>query len=280
MFLPDPDVSETVNKCDFETLQQQDASLKECFQHAISVLSGPVAGDGFLNRVNILFYKARTDDRERLVVPERLREQVLQLGHSIPWAGHLGHKKTLDRISGRFYCPGMSKKVQEYCQSCAVCQLSNDKYVPKFPLQSLLIIDIPFSCIAMDIVGPLERTQVGNCFILVICDYATCYPEAFPLRNIKAGQIAYALLQLFSRVGIPSEILTDRGKNFMSDTLKQVYQLLGIRGIRATPYHPQTDGLERYNRTVKNMLKKLISANAKYWDKWLPYLLFAYREVP
>ncbi len=60
-----------------------------------------------------------------------------------------------------------------------------------------------------------------------------------------------------------------------------MYRLLGIKSIRTTPYHPQTDGLvERYNRTLKSMLKKFISANAKDWDKWLPYLLFAYREVP
>lgn len=133
----------------------------------------------------------------------------------------------------------------------------------------------------MDIVGPLERTQSGHHYILVICDYSTRYPEAFPLRDITAKQIAYALLQLFSRVGIPSEVLTDQSTNFLSSTLRQVYRLLGIKGIRTTPYHPQTDGLvERYNRTLKSMLKKFISSNAKDWDKWLPYLLFAYREVP
>ena len=133
----------------------------------------------------------------------------------------------------------------------------------------------------MDIVGPLERTPSGHRFILVICDYASRYPEAFPLRNITASAIARALLQLISRVGIPNEILTDQGTAFLSKTLKQVYGLLGIRGIRTTPYHPQTDGLvERYNRTLKSMLKKFVSANGKDWDQWLPYLLFAYREVP
>ena len=95
----------------------------------------------------------------------------------------------------------------------------------------------------MDLVGPLERTQTGYWCILVICDYATRYPEAFPLRRISARPIAQALLQLFSRVGIPQEVLTDQGTAFLSKTLKQVYSLLGIKGIRTTPYHPQTDGL-------------------------------------
>lgn len=71
-----------------------------------------------------------------------------------------------------------------------------------------------------------------------ICHYATIYPEAFPLREVTAKQIATAMLRLFSQLGIPREVLTDQGPNFMSRTLKQVYQLLGIRRIRTTPYHP------------------------------------------
>uniref|UniRef100_A0A3Q1GC55 Gypsy retrotransposon integrase-like protein 1 n=1 Tax=Acanthochromis polyacanthus TaxID=80966 RepID=A0A3Q1GC55_9TELE len=266
---------------DFLQLQKEDAGLQDYFGQAAEVQQGQMAGEGYFLRDRVLYYKANLEDRERLVVPQTLRDQVLELGHSIPWAGHLGAKKTLDRIASRFYWPGLHTEVQDYCQSCPVCQLAGAKNVPRFPLQPLPIIDVPFSRIAMDIVGPLERTQSGHRYILVICDYSTRYPEAFPLRDITAKQIAYALLQLFSRVGIPSEILTDQGTNFLSNTLRQVYRLLGIRGIRTTPYHPQTDGLvERYNRTLKSMLKKFISSNAKDWDKWLPYLLFAYREVP
>lgn len=51
--------------------------------------------------------------------------------------------------------------------------------------------------------------------------------------------------------------------------------------MRTTPYHPLTDGLvERFNKTLIGMLKKFVSDTGKDWDKWLPFLLFAYREVP
>ncbi len=67
----------------------------------------------------------------------------------------------------------------------------------------------------------------------------------------------------------------------MSNLLKQVYQLLGIKSLRTTPYHPQTDGLtERFNQTLKQMLRKFVDETGRDWDQWLPYLLFAYREVP
>ncbi len=118
-------------------------------------------------------------------------------------------------------------------------------------------------------------------FMLVITDYATRYPEVFPLKTVRARNVALCLVQLFSRVGFPRTIVTDQGSNFMSKLLKQVYQLLGIKGLRTTPYHPQTDGLvERFNQTLKQMLRKFVSDTGADWDQWLPYLLFAYREVP
>ena len=76
--------------------------------------------------------------------------------------------------------------------------------------------------------------------MLVICDYATWYPEPIPLRYIDAGYIAEELVNVFSRVGVPKEILTDQGANFTSELLRELYQLLHIHSIRTSPYHPQT----------------------------------------
>lgn len=133
----------------------------------------------------------------------------------------------------------------------------------------------------MDIVGPLEKSSAGHRYILVVNDYATRYPEAFPLRSITTTKIIHALVQLFSRVGIPEEILTDQGTNFTSRLMGQLNKQLGIKAIRTTPYHPQTDGLvERFNQTLKNMLRKFVADTGRDWDKWLPFVLFAYREVP
>ncbi|KAL7834718.1 hypothetical protein SRHO_G00289650 [Serrasalmus rhombeus] len=127
----------------------------------------------------------------------------------------------------------------------------------------------------MDVVGPLPQSQQGNRYILVICDYATRYPEAFPLRKVKAHQVVNALIQLISWVGIPREIITDQSTNFTSRLMGEVMALLGIKGIKTTPYHPQTDSMtKRFNKTLKEMLKKFVS------DTGSDYLLFAYREVP
>ena len=88
-------------------------------------------------------------------------------------------------------------------------------------------------------------------------------------------------MTFFSRVGVPQEILTDQGSNFTSRLLREVYCLLHVTPIRTSPYHPQTDGLvERFNQTLKSMLRKAAMEEGKDWDRLIPYLLFAYREVP
>lgn len=98
---------------------------------------------------------------------------------------------------------------------CPECQLTTPvKKGDRAPLVRLPIIDVPFTQIAMDMVGPLERSRTGNRYILVICDYATLYPEAFPLKKVKTRQIVNALTQRFSHVGIPKEIFTNQGNNF------------------------------------------------------------------
>ncbi|XP_072246328.1 uncharacterized protein nfic isoform X1 [Leuresthes tenuis] len=235
--------------------------------------------EGYFLQNGILYHQH--GQAKRLVVPQAVQDVVLTLGHSIPWAGHLGKYKTTARIRRHFHWPGLRSDVAQFCRSCPQCQKTSVQGPSRAPLQPLPVIGTPFNRLGMDIVGPVEKSKRGNRCMLVITDYATRYPEVFPLKSIKAKSVAFSLIQFFSRVGFPCEILTDQGTNFMSGLLKQVYKLLGIRRLRTTPYHPQTDGLtERFNQTLKQMLRKFVDDTGSDWDQWLPYLLFAYREVP
>ena len=269
---------------DVVQMQQGDASLVPCFQKALEARNAQIRQDGgsegrFFEQNGVLYQQI--GQVKQLVVPQTARETVLVLGHSVPWAGHLGKHKTIARIQRNFYWPGLRAEVgPQFCRSCPQCQRTAPKGPARVPLQPLPIIGTPFDRLGMDIVGPVERSKSGYCFMLVITDYATRYPEVFPLKSIIAKSVAFCLVQFFSRVGFPREILTDQGTNFMSKLLKEVYQLLGIRSLRTTPYHPQTDGLtERFNQTLKQMLRKFVDDTGSDWDQWLPYLLFAYREV-
>jgi transposase InsO family protein len=93
--------------------------------------------------------------------------------------------------------------------------------------------------------------------------------------------IARELFNLFSRVGIPNEILTNQGTEFMSRLMKELCALLQIKQIRTSVFHPQMDGfVEHFNKTLKQMLRKVIEQDGKNWDQLLPHLMFSIREVP
>jgi len=143
------------------------------------------------------------------------------------------------------------------------------------------IIDTPFARVAVDMVGPIfPPRERGNKYILIMMDYATGYPEAVPLKDIQAETVAEALVNMFTRVGVLKEILSDQGSQFLSAVMKEMCRLLSLKQLVTTPYHPICNGLiEKFNGTLKNMLRHTCAEKPKDWDRYVPPLLFAYREV-
>ncbi|XP_040182565.1 uncharacterized protein LOC120915829, partial [Rana temporaria] len=220
--------------------------------------------------------------KRQLVVPRKYRQELLRIGHDVPLAGHLGIRKTGYRITQNFFWPGVSDDVRAYCQTCEVCQRIGKKGDhPKAKLVSMPIIEEPFTRVAVDIIGPLAQpSRSGKRYILTVVDYATRYPEAVALSNIQAETVAEALVKVFSRVGFPKEVLSDQGTQFTAEVTQQIWKTCGVKSLTSSPYHPQTNGLcERFNGTLKQMLKSFTGAY-KDWERFLPHLLFAYREVP
>ena len=143
------------------------------------------------------------------------------------------------------------------------------------------LIGTPFQRTAVDLIGPIHPpSECGHRYILTVVDYATRYPEAVPLKDIEAEKVAEALVGICTRVGLPKEILSDRGSQFMSKVMKKMCRLLSVDQIFTSPYHPMCNGLvEKFNGTLKNMLKKMCSEKPRDWDRYIAALLFAYREV-
>ena len=167
----------------------------------------------------------------------------MRLAHGSPLAAHLGCKRTTKKLQRSFFWPGMSKDVREMVQRCMECQKVNLAREGKAPLVSLPVISTPFDRIAIDVVGPLPITDRKNRYILTVMDFTTRYPEAFPLRRIDTESVLEALMHFFSHFGLPKEILSDRGTNFTATLMKEVAKRLGISHIKASPYHPQTNGM-------------------------------------
>jgi hypothetical protein len=101
------------------------------------------------------------------------------------------------------------------------------------------------------------------------------------MKNQTAQTIARCLVnKIITKYGAPQHVLTDRGTNFLSSLVTEICVLFKIKQMRTTAYHPQTDGLvERYNRTLCDMLACYVHDEPEEWDKYLPFVTFAYNTA-
>ncbi|KAK7097274.1 hypothetical protein V1264_004279 [Littorina saxatilis] len=278
-----------INAEKLSKMQKDDKTLHDLFEKVGQGKSEESSGCvvSFVVRDQLLYrkYYSKVNDEVvwQLVVPERLRESVLITAHDGLFGGHLGANSTFKRVSAFFFWPGYRQSIKDYCRSCDICQKTFPKgRVPSAPLQPLPVIEVPFSRVCIDLIGPIKPVSArGHQYALVLVDVATRYPEAVPLKSTTTEAVAEALLGIFTRTGLPDEVLSDLGTQFTSDVMREVMRLISVSQLHTTPYHPQTNGLcERFNGTLKSMVKKLMADRPKDWDRYLPFALFAYREIP
>ena len=234
---------------------------------------------------NGLVYRRKFDDTVGnetylLLLPKSLRKEVMNLLHNHVSAGHLGMSRTVARVKDRFDWPALRLDVENWCKACTECQKA--KNVTKKPRAKLQVskVGAPMERVGIDILGPLTQTRRGNRYVLVISDYFTRWTEAFAMQNIEAVTVADLLVTEFiCRYGIPRQIHSDQGRQFESEVFQKICLLFNIDKTRSTAYHPQSNGLvERFNRTLLNMLTKCVSSDQRDWDQKLPFLMLAYRS--
>lgn len=236
----------------------------------------------------VLCRRWETDDgrsvRRQIVMPTQLRQDAMREVHDGPLGAHLGLRKTLAKLKLRFYWCGITADVRSYLRKCSLC--ARRKSPPRHrraPLQQRKVGG-PMERIALDLMGPLPKTESGNQWILVVGDYHTKWVEAYALPDARAETVAGKLVDEFiCRFGVPLEMHSDQGSNFESNLFKEMCHLLGINKTRTTPYDPKSDGMiERFNRTLINIIAIMLDEDDKQktWDKHLAYATSAYRSTP
>jgi len=208
----------------------------------------------------------------------------MQTGHDSEWASHYASVKTLQRIQAHFFWPEMRSQIDRYCRSCSLCQKHSRKTkLDRIPISPMLRSDVAFDKVNVDLIGPLDPpSSRGHKYILCLVDNCTKWVECFPLRTLKSVEAIDALLSIFTRIGIPRVVTTDNATNFVSGLNDELYRRLGIEIRHSLPGHPEwNSSVERWNKTLKYMLHHVTNSDKpRDWDKRLPYLLWAYRELP
>ena len=202
---------------------------------------------------------------EKLIVPKSMQREMMEKIHS----SHLGINKCKARARDILYWPGMSSQIHDLCSKCPTC-LENRKSNPKEPLKPHPAPKRAWSKVGTDLF------HMGTKTYLIVVDYYSKFPEVVLLDNTTSQGVITAMKSIFSRHGIPDQVVSDGGPQYSSHKFKEFAAKWQFEHKMSSPRFPQSNGMaERNVQTVKNMLKKAIKSHQD------PYLtLLEYRNTP
>jgi len=237
--------------------------------------------DFFLDADGIL-YKRKSNGEHQLLVPQSLMHDVMRLNHDPVYGAHPGIKRNYSLVALRYWWPGMRKSIEDFVNSCDLCQ--RRKGIREFvaPLGEVEEPTAPFQLVSLDITGPYVTTARGNKYLLTFIDHFTKYVEAFPIPDQTAETCAriYAT-QIVTRHGTVSQLITDKGRYFMSTFFQEICKILGIRTSRTTSYHTQSNSsIERWHSSLHFGLSHYINSANNNWDTLTLFYLMSYRAKP
>lgn len=206
------------------------------------------------------------------------KEIILHDFHILPSGGHSGVNRMFNNVKKYFFWSGLKKDIEAFVSKCISCQKNKHKKHVKEPMCITSTASSGFEKIYLDTVGPLPKDDAGNVYILTLQCELTKYVEAYSVPNKETSTIARAFVENFVlRYGIPKEIASDKGTEFVSSVMDEVAQILGINKIVSTPYHHQSIGsLENTHKSLGTFLRIQAQENTRSWSSWVPYWCFSY----
>ena len=259
--------------------QQCDETLRPCWEKAQR------EGGDFVIKNHLLYHVEKIESVDEKVVqlclPASRRKDVMELAHCTVGC-HQAYRRTRDRIKLSFYWPSLVKDVQAYCSSCEVCQKTSRLTVwDRTPITAVPRAQYAFQEFYVDCAGPLFPNQKTSAYqyFIVLCDSATAFPFALPLRALTAKNIADALVKTWTLTGVPETVIWDNASPHKSELMRELMKRMGCSPRFSTPFHPQGhSAAERLIGTLKTLISKTAADHPKQWHHHLDFILWAVRE--
>ena len=210
----------------------------------------------YVNYNNILCIKSNAKyPNHRIVIPQRLIKTVLLQVHSSIHSNHPGIIQTRHAIECKYWWYQYSSDVTAFVQQCNQCQLTKGYKSQKIGKLNPIFSSSHGEIVHFDFAGPFHKSLN----IMVIVDNYTGAVMFVPCTNQTAATVIECILQHWLPIhGMPRSIITDQGRGFIDRLNIQIYELLGIRKLFTSRYHPQSNAkAERMVQELKKQLRLL-----------------------
>ena len=210
---------------------------------------------------------------------EGIRRDIVKTYHDSLPAGHPGRWKTYELVSRNYWWPGMSSFVEKYVSGCDTCvRTKNSNRKPMGLLKPNEAPRGPWQSITCDFITQLPKSDKYDA-IFVVVDRLTKQAHFVPTTSdVNAATTADMFIDhVWKLHGTPRQVISDRGSQFVSQFLKEVFRRTGITGSTSTAFHPQTDGqTERVNQELEQYLRAFTDMRQSNWSGLLPLAEFAH----
>ena len=262
-----------VTASDIQKATRSDRTLSKVFQHVRGGWPKEVQKE-------LEPYKSRQDEIVleggclmwgiRVIIPEHLQQKVLQSLH----ANHPGISRMKAVARSYFWWSGLDEAIERTAKSCPACQAVKSS-PPAAPLHPWVWPDAPWKRVHIDFAGPF----LGKMFLIAV-DAHSKWPEVVMMSSTTSQLTIDVLRSLFSRYGLPEQLVSDNGPQFTSEEFAQFTKMNGIKHILCAPYHPSSNGLaERFVQTFKRAMKASAEEPGSL-NQRLNQFLFTYRSCP
>ena len=204
-------------------------------------------------------------------------EEARRLAQELHSATHLGGQALWRLFSDRYSHKAGRRICIEVAQSCPQCQRGSD-YGHHQKTTGTIESKGPWDTLSVDIVGPLPADSRHE-FIIVFVDCYSRFTVLVPASNHTADTVSEALLRhVVPYFGTPRRLLSDRGREFVSEVWQKLTTTLGIQRVLTSPYHPEGNSInERSHRTMNNMLRARLLKDlpSRKWVAEIPGIMLA-----
>ena len=200
----------------------------------------------------------------------------MEENHSGPMSGHFSGERLCKSLSRHWWWKNMYSDVVHHCSSCPQCAIVNASGRLNKPPLHPIPVERVFQIVGVDVMD-LPKTDAGNKHVVVFQDFLSKWPLVFPVPDQKAHRLVKLLVEeVIPFFGVPEAFLSDRGTNLLLHLMTDVCKLMGTQKLNTTAYYPRCDGMvERFNRTLKTMIRNYAAKFGAQRDRYLSGVLWA-----